>query len=131
MDSYDPRMDEPPPIPVEEPELISPPSPAPPSFPVTPPPPPPPFVGEGTSGDNTNAIGLVGFVFSILSAVTCPVPFFGWGCWLVGFVCSCIGLARRPKTFALAGLIICLVSAMLMISFVLLLFVDDPVSSLK
>lgn len=130
MDSYDPRMDEPPPIPVEEPELISPPSPAPPSFPVSPPP-PPPFVGEGTSGDNANAIGLVGFVFSILSAVTCPVPFFGWGCWLVGFVCSCIGLARRPKTFALAGLIICLVSAMLMISFVLLLFVDDPVSSLK
>lgn len=117
MDSYDPRMDEPPPIPVVEQENIPAPPPARPSSTVSPPPPPPPFAGEVTSEENANAIGLIGFVFSVLSAVTCLVPIYGWGCWLVGFVCSCIGLSRRPKSFALAGLIICLVSAMLMVGF--------------
>jgi len=37
------------------------------------------------------------------------VPFFGWILWLLGLVFSVIGVFKKPKGFAIAGLVISLI----------------------
>ncbi|WP_158962146.1 hypothetical protein [Myroides fluvii] len=65
-----------------------------------------------------NNIGLTGFILSIVAIVISWVPLVGWLCWLVGLILSIVGLFRRPKGFAIAGLIISLIGFIIM--FVLL-----------
>jgi len=62
----------------------------------------------------TNPIGLTGFILSIVAIVFSWLPFIGWLCWLVGLVLSIVGLFRRPKGFAIAGLVISLIGFVVM-----------------
>ncbi len=61
--------------------------------------PPPP-------SNSTNTMGILGFIFSLLSLFIGFIPIFGWIIWVLGLVFSCIGLGRRPRALAVAGLII-------------------------
>ncbi|MDM1045475.1 hypothetical protein HX004_11910 [Myroides sp. 1354] len=61
-----------------------------------------------------NNMGLTGFILSIVAIVLCWVPLVGWLCWLVGLILSIVGLFRRPKGFAIAGLVISLLGFIVM-----------------
>ncbi len=65
-----------------------------------------------------NGIGLTGFILSILCLVTSWAPGVNIAMWLLGFVFSAVGVFRKPKGFAIAGLVISMISIVL----ILLLF---------
>lgn len=57
-----------------------------------------------------NGIGTTGLVFSIVSLVFCWVPFLDLLFWFFGFLFSFIGVFKRPKGVAIAGLVIAVIS---------------------
>lgn len=59
-----------------------------------------------TMEKRTNTSGLLGFIFSILAAFFCWVPYLGGFLWLMGAILSCVGLSNRPNGLAWAGFII-------------------------
>ncbi|EHQ42355.1 hypothetical protein [Myroides odoratus] len=73
--------------------------------------PPPPLYQPAIE---KNPIGLTGFILSIVAIFLSWLPIIGWLCWLVGLVLSIVGLFRRPKGFAIAGLIISLIGFVIM-----------------
>jgi len=72
---------------------------------------PPPLTQQALEKNN---IGLTGFILSIVAIVLSWVPFVGWLCWLLGLVLSIVGLFRKPKGFAVAGLVISLIGLIIM-----------------
>lgn len=87
----------------------------------TPPPPyqrpqtPPPYSAPRQTDQDSNIPGLLGFIFALLTFLGAPMPFLGIFSWLAGLVLSCVGLSRRPKGFAIAGLCISLFTLLLVI----------------
>lgn len=51
-------------------------------------------------------MGLAGFILSLVTLVGWMFPFAGFITWLLGLIFSCIGMSKRPRSFAIAGLII-------------------------
>lgn len=72
----------------------------------------PPMPGQAKKG---NAMGVTGFVLSLVTLILGWIPVLGWILWALGLIFSCIGLSRQPRGLAIAGLcisvfgIICLV----------------------
>lgn len=62
-----------------------------------------------------NGIGNAGFVLSIIGLALCWVPVGGSILWFLGFLFSFIGLFKRPKGLAIAGMAISCVSIALFI----------------
>lgn len=62
-----------------------------------------------------NNLGLVGFIFSIIAIFLFWLPFIGWLFWILGLVFSAIGIFRKPKGLAIAGLIISLIGLLFFI----------------
>lgn len=54
----------------------------------------------------SNSSGTAGLVLAILGLLLGWIPFLGWPIWLLGLLFSIIGLYKRPKGCAVAGLII-------------------------
>ncbi len=69
-----------------------------------------------------NGIGTAGFVLSILTTVMWWVPYVGWPLWVLAVVFSAIGLGRKPRGLAIAGLVISVVIPVLMLLGVFALF---------
>ncbi|WP_026809151.1 hypothetical protein [Arenibacter latericius] len=65
----------------------------------------------------SNGLGTAGFVLSIIALVAGCLPFVGWTVWFLGLLFSFIGVFKRPRGLAIAGLVISL------IGFFLFLFV--------
>ncbi|KAB1159984.1 hypothetical protein F7018_06635 [Tenacibaculum aiptasiae] len=61
----------------------------------------------------TNGIGIAGFVLAIISLFLGWIPFFGWFLWSFGLILSFIGIFKKPKGLAIAGLIISLIGFIL------------------
>ncbi|MGG5600751.1 hypothetical protein ACPDHJ_13250 [Myroides sp. C8-3] len=61
-----------------------------------------------------NNIGLTGFILSIVAIVISLVPIVGWLCWLLGLILSIIGVFKKPRGFAIAGLVISLIGLIIM-----------------
>lgn len=80
--------------------------------------PPPP-------SNSTNTMGILGFIFSLLSLFIGFIPIFGWIIWVLGLVFSCIGLGRRPRALAVAGLIISVAVMIILIVFAILFIEYD------
>lgn len=51
-------------------------------------------------------MGTAGFVLALLGLIFCWVPVLDWILWLLGLIFSVIGLFRRPKGLAIAGVVI-------------------------
>ncbi|MCL2561561.1 MAG: hypothetical protein FWE10_04495 [Rikenellaceae bacterium] len=68
-----------------------------------------------TQPNPSNGLGTAGFVCALIALVLCWVPVLGWILWLVGLVLSCVGLSKRPKGLAIAGLVISLFVLLLLI----------------
>ncbi len=58
---------------------------------------------------NSNVAGSLGFVFAVLGAAFCWLPYIGGFCWLLGAILSCVGLSGRDTTLAWCGFWISLV----------------------
>ena len=65
-----------------------------------------------------NVVGIVGFVMSLVAVLIGWIPILGWifggFLWLAGLVLSIIGIFKEPKTFAIAGLVISIVSFLIL-----------------
>ncbi len=56
-----------------------------------------------------NGIGTAGFVIALLTLFLGWIPGLGWILWLLGLIFSAIGVTRKPRGLAVAGLIISLI----------------------
>jgi hypothetical protein len=67
-----------------------------------------------------NKLGAAGFVLALIAIVmnwiTIPIiDKLQWLIWLAGLILSIIGMFRKPKTYAIAGLIISLIRIIILI----------------
>ena len=62
-----------------------------------------------------NPLGTTGFVLAIISIFTGWIPYVGWLVWLLALIFSAIGVTRRPRGLATAGLIIAIGLLLLLI----------------
>ena len=62
-----------------------------------------------------NGIGLTGFIMSIVCLVTSWAPGLNIVMWILGLVFSAVGVFRKPKGFAIAGLTISMISLLVII----------------
>ncbi|MBR5436209.1 MAG: hypothetical protein IK120_05025 [Muribaculaceae bacterium] len=58
----------------------------------------------------TNGVGIAGFVISLLAGLLSWTVFIGFILWLLGLIFSIVGMGKRPRGLAIAGLIISLLS---------------------
>lgn len=65
--------------------------------------------------NNSNGMGVAGFVLALISFFISWIPIIGWITWLLGFIFSFVGLFRSPRGFAIAGLVISLFGFILFI----------------
>lgn len=65
--------------------------------------------------ERKNKIGTAGFVFAMLSLFLGAIPVLGWIFWFLGIIFSSVGLGRRPKGLAPAGLIISIIALFVII----------------
>lgn len=59
---------------------------------------------------NKNGLGLAGFILSLVSLVLSWLPGVNWITWILGLIFSAIGVFKKPRGFAIAGLAISLIS---------------------
>ncbi len=57
----------------------------------------------------SNGIGIAGFVLALIALFLGWVPILGWIIWALGLIFSFIGVFRKPKGMAIAGLVISLI----------------------
>lgn len=57
----------------------------------------------------TNGIGTAGFIVSIIAIFIGWIPILGWLIWLLGLIFSFVGIFKRPRGMAIAGLVISLI----------------------
>lgn len=62
-----------------------------------------------------NGIGLTGFILSLLCLVISWAPGLNIVMWILGLVFSAVGVFKKPKGFAIAGLTISLISILVII----------------
>ncbi len=65
--------------------------------------------------NESNGIGTAGFILSIIALVAGCLPVVGWLVWLLGLIFSFIGIFKRPRGLAIAGLIISLIGIIILI----------------
>ena len=68
-------------------------------------------------GGRSNGLGTAGFVLSLLAFLVCWVPIVDFIVWFLGALFSFIGVFKRPRGLAIAGLIISFIGIIILISF--------------
>jgi hypothetical protein len=63
-----------------------------------------------------NGIGVAGFVLALLGLIFSWVPVIGWIFWLLGLIFSAVGMTKKPKGLAIAGLIISLIDLIVLVA---------------
>lgn len=63
----------------------------------------------------SNGFGVAGFVLALIAIFLGWVPIVGWIIWFVGLVLSFVGVFRKPRGLAIAGLIISLIDLILLL----------------
>lgn len=66
-------------------------------------------------------MGVAGFVLALIGLFLFWVPVFNWILWLLGLIFSIIGVTRKPKGLAIAGIAISFVVLIILITKVSLL----------
>jgi hypothetical protein len=69
----------------------------------------------------TNGLGITGFVLALLGLLLIFIPVINWIFDLLGFIFSFIGIFKAPRGFAIAGLIISIITSILAIIYTLFL----------
>ena len=63
----------------------------------------------------SNGVGVTGFIIALIALFLGWIPVFGWILWLLGLILSFAGIFKKPRGFAIAGLIISLIGIILLI----------------
>lgn len=63
----------------------------------------------------SNGIGTAGFIISICAFVLSWIPVLGFILWLLGLIFSGVGMFKRPRGLATAGLVISLIWVILIV----------------
>lgn len=64
----------------------------------------------------SNGIGTAGFVLALIAFFLCWVPVLDWILWALGAIFSFIGVFRRPRGLAIAGLVISFIGVIIIIA---------------
>lgn len=54
----------------------------------------------------TNGIGITGFVLALCALLFSWTPILNWILWTLGLIFSLIGIFRKPRGLAIAGLVL-------------------------
>ncbi len=65
-----------------------------------------------------NSMGTAGFVLAILAIVFSWVPVLDFILWFLGALFSFIGVFRKPKGLAIAGLVISFIGIIILVAFI-------------
>ena len=65
--------------------------------------------------NESNGIGTAGFVLALIALFLGWIPVLGWILWILGLILSFVGIFKKPKGFAIAGLIISLLGLILLV----------------
>ena len=63
----------------------------------------------------SNGIGTAGFVLALITIFLGWIPILGWIIWVLGLIFSFVGVFKKPKGLAIAGLIISLFGLIMII----------------
>lgn len=63
----------------------------------------------------SNGTGTAGFVLALIALFLGWIPILGWILWLLGLILSFVGIFRKPKGLAIAGLVVSLIGIILLI----------------
>ena len=64
----------------------------------------------------SNGVGTAGFVLALIALFLGWVPVLGWIVWILGLILSFVGVFKKPKGMAIAGLIISLIGIILLLT---------------
>lgn len=62
-----------------------------------------------------NPIGVAGFILALIGVFVSWVPILGWVVWILGALLSIIGLFKKPKGMATAGVILSFIDLILLL----------------
>ncbi|MDE5870752.1 MAG: hypothetical protein K2H22_02235 [Muribaculaceae bacterium] len=65
----------------------------------------------------SNGIGIAGFVIALLAFVFCWVPILDFILWFLGALFSFIGVFKRPRGLAIAGLVLSFIGIIVLLAF--------------
>lgn len=68
-------------------------------------------------GKRSNGIGTAGFVLALIAFLVCWIPIVDFVVWFLGALFSFIGVFKRPRGLAIAGLIISFIGIIILIAF--------------
>ncbi len=54
----------------------------------------------------TNGVGTAGFVLALLNLILCWIPIVNVILWILGLILTAVGMAKKPRGLAIAGLCI-------------------------
>lgn len=66
----------------------------------------------------SNGMGTAGFVLSLVAFFLCWVPVLDWILWILGVIFSFIGVFKKPRGLAIAGLVISFIGIIFIIAVV-------------
>lgn len=66
---------------------------------------------------SSNGLGTAGFVLALLGLILCWVPMVNFALWILGLILSLIGVFKRPRGLAIAGLVLSFISVLIIIAF--------------
>ncbi|MBT3451403.1 hypothetical protein HN448_05535 [archaeon] len=64
----------------------------------------------------SNGVGTAGFVLALIALFLGWVPVLGWIVWILGLILSFVGVFKKPKGMAIAGLVISLIGIILLLT---------------
>ena len=70
------------------------------------------------SQNKSNGSGVAGFVLALLGLIFSWIPVLNWILWILGLIFSIIGVTKKPKGLAIAGLIISFIAIIVLIAVV-------------
>ncbi|MGC1203765.1 MAG: hypothetical protein WA839_02645 [Flavobacteriaceae bacterium] len=65
--------------------------------------------------NESNGTGTTGFVLALIALFLGWIPILGWIIWILGLILSFVGIFKKPKGLAIAGLVISLLGLILLI----------------
>ncbi len=68
-----------------------------------------------TEVKKSNGVGVAGFVMALIAIFLGWVPVLGWILWVLGLILSFVGLFKKPRGLAIAGLVISLIEIILLL----------------
>ncbi|MBW7954486.1 hypothetical protein H3C61_01605 [Candidatus Gracilibacteria bacterium] len=63
----------------------------------------------------SNGLATAGFVLALINLFISWIPAIGQILWLLAFIFSFIGVFKRPRGLAIAGLIICFINVIIFV----------------